>query len=604
MTIALAALLAFTFALAAAFPQLRAAIGPDAPGLWMKILLCITVLTLILRVANQAERLFRRPTPGIPLAPQGLPFELVHSHDPLPAIQARMEALPGSGSQLRLEKSAESTTRPRTDAFTGRQPWAAIGPLLTYAGPLLILAGLLWSSMAGWRASDIVLATGTPVHPAQAESTTLTLIEASGSGDERPAVLELARGTASSYFWLSYERPVISKGTWVVQRASGPALSVRAEAEGRTLRLQPLEASSAAGETLHLRFTQNESEQGFSVAERGLAFRVVSYESLPDRAITGPVFLVEGYRGSDATPQLSELVGETGAVEWEGVTLTLQRDRYVVVDLAAVPGWPVTLLGGLLLLAGAAVTAWAGMTRVWINAVADRDGTQVAVRVAAPAKGQDLVSRLAAALAVSGDASPEVTTASRGTVLEAWQASTLLRPIPAAIVLSGAAVLAGVSILGAAGSAPYSGAWTFMLRNALAGAGLAAWIPALAASFTWALRSRAPAEAVDPLLPPDAHGMRGRTGDPGRAVALAAFPLLTAALLLGGIGDLLAFATPWRVTPGELWVLAAWCMGAAYLHATSGWRPLRLPAWLPVGLAAATLAAGVAAVLAAASVLR
>lgn len=604
MTIALAALLAFTFALAAAFPQLRAEPGPGASGHWMKILLSVTVLNLILRIANQVARLFRPPTPGIPLAPQGLPYELVHFHDPLPAIQARMESLPGSGGRLRLENSTESATRPRADAYAGRRAWAAIGPLLTYAGPLFILGGLLWSSMAGWRASDIALTTGTPVYPAQAQGAALTLIDASGSPGERPVVVEMTRGEANSYFWLSYERPIIYKGVWVVQRDSGPALSVRAEAEGRTLRLQLLESRGAAGETLHLRFTQNESEQGFSVTDRGLAFRVVSYESLPDRAITGPVFLVEGYRGSDATPQLSELVEETGAVEWEGVTLTLQRDRYVVVDLAAVPGWPVTLLGGLLLLAGAAVTAWAGMTRVWINAATDSDGTQVAVRVAAPARGQDLVSWIAAALAVSSDASPEETTADRSTLFDAWEATTALFPVPASIMLGGAAVLAGVSILGAAGSAPHSHAWTFILRNALAGAGLAAWIPALAASSLWALRSRAPGEAVDPLLPPDAHGMRGRTGDPGRAVALAAFPLLTAALLLGGIGNLLAFATPWRAAPGELWVLAAWCMGAAYLHATSGWRPLRLPAWLPVVLAAATLAAGVAAVLAAASVLR
>jgi len=604
MTLALAALLAFTFALAAAFPQLRTGIEPGAPGLWMKILLAVTTFNLILRVATQVERLFRRPMPGIPLAPQGLPFELVHFQDPLPAMQSRIESLAGSSGQLQLEKSTESTTRPRTDAYTERRAWAAIGPLLTYAGPLLILGGLLWNSMAGWRASDIALTAGTPVRPAQAGSTALTLIDASGSGDERPVVLELTRGTASSYFWLSYERPIISKGAWVVQRDSGQALRVRAEAEGRTLRLQPLESGSAAGETLHLRFTQNESEQGFSLADRGLAFRVVSYESLPDRAITGPVFLIEGYRGSDETPQLSELVEETGAVEWEGVTLTLQRDRYVVVDLAAVPGWPVTLLGGFLLLAGAAITAWAGMTRVWINAAADRDGTQVAVRVAAPARGQDLVSRIAAALAVRDDGRPEDTTTDRSTVFQAWQTSRALRLVPASIMLGGAVVLAGLSTQGAAASAPHADAWTFILRNVLAGAGLAAWIPALAASFLWAVRSGAPAEVVDPLLPPDAHGMRGRMGDPGRAIALAAFPLLTAALLLGSIGDLLAFAAPWRAVPGELWVLAAWCMGAAYLHATSGWRPLRLPAWLPVSLAAAVLAAGVAAVLAAASVLR
>ena len=40
--------------------------------------------------------------------------------------------------------------------------------------------------------------------------------------------------------------------------------------------------------------------------------------------------------------------------------------------------------------------------------------------------------------------------------------------------------------------------------------------------------------------------MRGRPGDPGRGVCLAAFPLLTAAIILGSLWGLLAFASPVR----------------------------------------------------------
>jgi hypothetical protein len=654
MTIALAVLLAFTFGLAASVPQLPTGLDPVASELWVSTtatrlgsfgpflssaglfallggpwatsLLAVAALHLILRIARQASRLIRGRTPDMPLAPPGLPFELVVSHTALSAMQSVFGVVLGDdgprGSTSRWRKfttwvSAPRTIvrhdleapRPRTDAFSERRAWAAIGPLLTYAGLLLIIGGILWNSLYGWRASDIAMTTEGPVQPVQARDLAMTLIEAGGAGEERPAVLGLSRGAASSYFWLGYDRPVSWGGAWVVQRASGPALSIRAQAENRALTLQSLESGGESRETLHLRFGQNESEQGFSIPSRDLAFRVVSYENLPDPAITGPVFLIEGYARGNTTPQLSELVSESGAVDWEGMTLTLQRDRYVVVDLAAVPGWPALLPGGLILLVGASLTAWVGTKRIWINAATDRGGTLTAVRVAAPAAGQDQVTQTAAALAHrTAQVSPEGS--EDNPTQRPW--GKLLALATAAVMVAGAALLAAYSAQAAPISIPEPRVWAFNLRNALAGAGLAVWIPALVASALWAVRSGAPGEAmprtaghaVDPQLPPDVHpqgafgsGMRGRTGDPGRALALAGFPLLTAALLASGAWDYLAFAALWRAVASEMWLLAAWCTGAAYLHATSGWRPLRVPAWLAVTLAAATLVAGLACAL-------
>ena len=126
MTIALAVLLAFTFAMAAAIAQSGAGLDPATSGLWMRVLLSVTAFHLLLRTANQAARLFRRPAPDIPLAPQGLPFELVHSHDPLPALQSRMEAVLGNSGPLKVMQGATDVprtdaARPRTDAFAERR---------------------------------------------------------------------------------------------------------------------------------------------------------------------------------------------------------------------------------------------------------------------------------------------------------------------------------------------------------------------------------------------------------------------------------------------------------------------------------------------------
>ena len=60
---------------------------------------------------------------------------------------------------------------------------------------------------------------------------------------------------------------------------------------------------------------------------------------------------------------------------------------------------------------------------------------------------------------------------------------------------------------------------------------------------------------------------------------------------------------PVRAVPGDLWLIVAWLLGGIYLHATSTWRPLRLPAWLATALAAFTLAAAVLAALSTGTVL-
>ena len=301
----------------------------------------------------------------------------------------------------------------------------------------------------------------------------------------------------------------------------------------------------------------------------------------------------------------------------------------MVVDLAATPGWPALLAGGLVLLAGVGVTAWGGMTRIWINAATDRDGTLLAVRVAAPAAGQDQVAQIATALAEGDDDLPGAEGLvgadenAGDTSAVSREPSTILRFALAAVMLGGAVLMVALPAQAGATPAPEARGWAFTLRNLLAGAGLAVWIPALAASLLWATRSAAPGEAapiavghtVDPLLPPDVHvihalrrgALRGplasRAGDPGRAVALAGFPLLTLALLVGGVWNWLAFAVPWRAVAGEMWLFAAWFMAGAYLHATSGWRPLRVPAWFVVTARRADAGGGVAAALTAGSLL-
>jgi hypothetical protein len=610
LTIALSVLLAFTFALAALLPQLPA--GSDAvasarwlattgaaygrfgsflvsSGLlnllgtpWTAVLLGLTAFHLALRIAGQARYLLKARD-AAPLAPPWLPFELAQLPRSPDLLAPRIEALVAGHPRgfVEAHRSAGDSValaRQRIDAFFERRSWAAVGPLLTYLGPLAIVGGLLWNALGGWRALDVSLTPGRLSQSAAANGLAVTLVAAPDPAAGRPGVLTLARGNATRDTWIDAGRPATWGSVWIAQRSSGPALAVTAQAGSQRLPLQALEEGEGAGETLRLRFGQNQNEQGFAIPSENLAFRVVSYERLPERGIDRPVFLIQGFAGQDATPQLDQLIEDDGAVEWQGVSLSLRRDRYVVVDLASAPGLPLMAGGGLLLLAGAAVVAWGGFTRAWINAAAEGEGALLAVRSAAPAAGQRLVAATVDALANDNP---------RAARLPLWR--LLFGDRRWALAALGAGVALALLLATPAFSLATAGRGLLIAHLALAGIGLGAWLPALAASLRWALSDAAP--ALEANQPGATALMLSRAGDPGRGLTLAAFPLLVAAVLLGSVWSLFVFALPVAVVAGEMWLLTALCLANAYFHATSSWRPLRAPSWLPALLVALTLAA-------------
>lgn len=167
----------------------------------------------------------------------------------------------------------------------------------------------------------------------------------------------------------------------------------------------------------------------------------------------------------------------------------------------------------------------------------------------------------------------------------------------AAALLAAAAVLAVAAALAFDPAASEAGAfaretWLPGLVEVVAGTGSGGLLTAFALSVTARRASISPADAGVPL---GLSAVRVPALDAGRGAALFCYPWLTAAVLLGAGRNLAAYATLWRGEPGELWLLAAWLLAGAYLHLTSSWRPLRLPAWLPALLAALAFAAAFAA---------
>ena len=111
--------------------------------------------------------------------------------------------------------------------YAERRRAAIAGPLVACLGGLCVLLGLLINSSAGWVLNDVTLVPGGSVH-APSTSLDISLKAISGSGNDATSslVASVPGGTHSGT--ASYDRPLIWGSLWIVQRATGPALTVTA----------------------------------------------------------------------------------------------------------------------------------------------------------------------------------------------------------------------------------------------------------------------------------------------------------------------------------------------------------------------------------------
>lgn len=388
-------------ATAAGYPRagpFLAAIGAFAVlgGSWVRILLAALAFNLALRVAAQWRflRSLRRPvqpfaaSARLPLRRGDLPL----AFDP---ALARVEAvLRGRFPHVVLSGEAAGA-----QLYAHRRRFGALGPLLTYLGALLILLGLYVNGAAGWRAADITLAPGGTAMLGQSAGLRVTLDSIAGADAAASGTVTLERGGASRAARLGFAQPAYWGNAWLSQQSTGPALTVTAQgSDNRPLPLQSLAPGGEVDRTLHILFQQSQGEQAFAIPARNLTFRAVSYPAMPERGIQRPVFLIEGYRGTDPTPAVSELVEDETTLILEEAALTIHRDRYMVLEAAYLPGLLPLLFGALLTLAGVWLSSFWGPVRAWASLAAGPDITAAAVRAAAPVEAEQETARLFQAL--------------------------------------------------------------------------------------------------------------------------------------------------------------------------------------------------------------
>lgn len=361
-------------------------------SIWMRALLAILALNLALRTAAQAaflHRLYRQE--DTPLPPRRVVFRRAVLPGPLMTISERvLTALDPHFETIQI--TGDNT---KGELFAQRRPLAAWGPFVAYVGLLTLLAGLAINDAFSWRAREITLAPGDTFTLEQPAAPRITLEGISGDDATASSDMILALGGRSRRMRPAVARAAAWNNLWVSQQATGPALAVTAEDNaGRSLVLQSLTADGQVGPALRLLFGQTQNEQGFAIPMRNLTFRAVSYTALPEQGIQQPVFLMEAYRGEETTPAASELIADEGQLLVEDIRLNLRRDRYVMLEIAYLPGLIPLLLGGLLVLVGAVLSASGGMTRIWARFAADGKQVLAIFGATAPAAPQEEIEWL------------------------------------------------------------------------------------------------------------------------------------------------------------------------------------------------------------------
>jgi hypothetical protein len=420
VTLALFALLAATLALAIIFPQLPAGLDNAAAdrwfgaavagyrglgatlravgafdilqGLWLRILVAFLAYNLALRLADQLRRMrraWRTATLQSPFPPD-LPAERVTLSGTLEAAMSAVQ----EAMRPRYPTLISTADAGQARVYGRRRRAGVLGAPVLSLGLLLLLTGLVINGLAGWLTADIALAANSNAGLSVGGGLQLLLDSIDGEGRLTRSTVTVTRSDGrQERLTAGYTLPARSGNLWIAQRATGPALQAHARGADRPLLLQSLATDSQANAALNLPFRQT-SEVAFAIPGRNLAFRVVSYNALPEQGISGPVFLVEAYRGDTATPFLTQLAENSAILAIEDITIDLRRERYVELIAAYLPGLGPIAFGLLLVLVGAVILLVWGYTETWGNLTVSEQGVVVSFRTAAPLRARTECARL------------------------------------------------------------------------------------------------------------------------------------------------------------------------------------------------------------------
>jgi hypothetical protein len=367
-------------------------------------------------------------------------FELPPAHVPAEAsIQSSLEDVIGAlrRRRLRILRDGEAV---RADHF----PMAHIGQLAIYLGALVILAGLIVTSLYGWQSNRLTLGVG-QMGQLNPPPTSYGLRLDALDGNEQAQIALLKETETAATGVLGPNHPLEMGGLMISFGGSGPAIRASATlTDGQGVRLQS-SASATPSNDLLLLLTQDEPERFFAAPDAGLVVR------LSRAADASNVLRAQVYRSRTGTLLFDDQLPLDGHVSIENVNLALTRETFAVLMAQRDPGRLVSLTGIGLLALGLMLAALWPVERVWCAAAPNGtllagDAALVQSIAAAPTRRERIGHFIAAWLWRLGLAAlsiiagvPVVFRLTQG--MPIWPAGSMVTALMAAWLVGGACAL-------------------------------------------------------------------------------------------------------------------------------------------------------------------
>ena len=335
---------------------------------WLRLLLAGIAIHSLVRLADQYRLWFnlRRPTAASPLPASGLAVIEIRTPASPPAVADFLHQELRSRFRRVISAPANDAADPdqRIMLHATRGAWGAIGNILSYLGPLLILLALFLSEQGGWREQAINLAPGQTLPLRRHPGVTLAARDGASAFP-----ITVTVGSQAAAISLGPHATTGPAGLRLLNTGGGPALQVAVtDSDGRPLSLRPLTGGSQAVRQT-LIFDRPQIEQSLALPVRSRVLRLVYYTSLPEQGQLEPVFLAQAFALDSDVPIFSAFVPEnaqtTIADPVTNDAFHLTATRYVQLAVVFDPGLSLALLGGILTFIGLLLAQSQPPTRAW-----------------------------------------------------------------------------------------------------------------------------------------------------------------------------------------------------------------------------------------------
>lgn len=255
------------------------------------------------------------------------------------------------------------------------------GGFLVHVGLIITTLGLAMGRSLAWREEDISLSAGQAYQIQHAPSVSMRLddFQADLYPDGSPRsywaqVTLLEQETEVTTGVVAPNAPLVYRWMAIFQRSHGPLITVEAlDGQGRSISVQALAPGGTPQEQAILHLSNNKNEGYVAVPEQNLILRLVFHSQQSSGTAERPTLLVQAYRDGMSQLVFSQTLFDSASLQIEGSSYSVQWGHYPVLAVIRDLGFPLTMLGAIILLAAATMTLYLPPRCLW-TAISEKGG--------------------------------------------------------------------------------------------------------------------------------------------------------------------------------------------------------------------------------------